>query len=604
MNAPFASDESDDTARVLGIEGGGTKTEWALLSGGGGRVLSRGSLRAANLRLIPDEALERMFSVLPRDAARVGVFLAGCANAADRARLRRLAEEAWPGARIAVGSDRDSGFATAFGDRDGITVIAGTGSAVTGRRDGRVEKAGGWGQLLGDKGGGYNLAVQALRLVLSNYDIGHRVDALGGRILRTLCLNKLDELVSWAAEADKMAVARLAPVVFDAAREGQPEMLATVQAGAHILAQFTQAVAARLGFTDANPPEVKLLGGLFNNHPEYENLFRDYLSEILPNARVSLCAESGALGAAWLASRDLEEPRCREVSEAAAGEPLDAAELAAAATEQRNPASEHLDKLPTGELVSLFIREENRVAEALEAARGAITEAVELTGAALKSGGRLFYIGAGTSGRLGVLDASEIPPTFSAPPELVQGIIAGGVRALHSAAEGAEDQPEAGALAVLERGARAGDVVCGIAASGRTPFVLGGLARAREIGAKTILLTCNPARARRDGRAWDVEIDLPTGPELVTGSTRLKAGTATKVTLNILSTCAMIALGKVRGNLMIDLRASNAKLRDRAVRLVRHVRGCSAEEARALLAEKNWSVRSALDAAEQRAAKC
>ncbi|HEV3409890.1 MAG TPA: N-acetylmuramic acid 6-phosphate etherase, partial [Chthoniobacterales bacterium] len=186
-----------------------------------------------------------------------------------------------------------------------------------------------------------------------------------------------------------------------------------------------------------------------------------------------------------------------------------------------------------------------------------------------------------------------IPPTFGAPPDLVQGIIAGGASALHAAVEGAEDQAEAGALAVVERGITARDVVCGITASGRTAFVLGALARAREIHAKTILLTCNPARRRGDER-YDVEVDLETGPEILTGSTRLKAGTATKVALNIISTCTMIRLGKVRDNLMIDLNVSNQKLRDRGIRVVAQVRNCSRAEARARLEAANWNVRAAL----------
>ena len=193
-----------------------------------------------------------------------------------------------------------------------------------------------------------------------------------------------------------------------------------------------------------------------------------------------------------------------------------------------------------------------------------------------------------------MLDASEIPPTFGTPPETVQGIIAGGFTALHRAVEGAEDQPGAGALAVLERGLRAGDVLCGIAASGRTPFVLGALARARALGARTILLTCNPARPRT-APPWDAEIDLPVGPEIVTGSTRLKAGTATKVTLNLLSTCAMIRLGRVRGNAMVDLHISNAKLRDRGVRLVSAALGLGYGEARDRLERAGWNVRACLD---------
>ena len=467
---------------------------------------------------------------------------------------------------------------------------AGTGSAVTGRRGDLTEKAGGWGQLLGDKGGGYNLAVQALRLVLSDYDLDQRVDPLGQSILRILCLNKLEDLVAWASNADKMAVAKLAPVVFEAAHHGHKEMMSAVQGGAQTLATLTGAVTRRLRL---DQPQVKLTGGLFIHHPIYGELYRDYLRQIVPGAEVSVCARSGALGAAWLASRGLPLP-----SEQGASHPIasDLDHLAEAMTEQRNPRSAQLDQLAAGELVDLFVSEESCVSQALAAARTPLVAAVETASRALQLGGRLFYVGAGTSGRLGVLDASEIPPTFGTAPDRVQGIIAGGVTALHSAVEGAEDQSEAGALAMTERGANERDVVCGITASGRTPFVLGALQQARILGAKTILLTCNSGRHRSEDDAWDVEIDLPTGAELVTGSTRLKAGTATKVALNIISTCSMIRLGKVRENLMVDLNASNAKLRARAIRLVSQVRTCPLQDARALLEQNGWSVRAAISA--------
>lgn len=546
----------------------------------------RGTLPAANLSLATDLTLETMFRTLPHDATHVGVFLAGCANQAGRLRLRALARKIWPEARIAVGSDRDSGFAAALGDRDGITVIAGTGSAVTGRKEGHIEKAGGWGQLLGDRGGGYDLAMQGLRLTLSNYDIAHDVTPLSEGILRALSLNRLEDLVNWASNADKMSVAKLAPVVFDAARNGDPDMLAAIQIGARTLADFTRAVAKRLNF---ETPDVELLGGLFINHPEYFDLFRDYLSDILPGARVQICTRSGAVGAARLADNDFSESE--ETIIAPLLEKTDP-ELASALTEQRNPRSENLDQLGTRETIELFVAEETEVIKALAGCKEALGTAVDLTSAALKNGGRLFYIGAGTSGRLGVLDASEIPPTFGAPPELVQGIIAGGVTALHRAVEGAEDQPEQGALALVERGLNPTDVVCGITASGRTPFVIGALKHAKEIGAKTILLTCNPKR--RPGGAWDAQIDLATGPELVTGSTRLKAGTATKLALNILSTCTMVKLGKVKGNLMVNLAASNTKLRDRAVRLVSLATGCSHEKAHASLVAQHWDIRACL----------
>ncbi len=577
---------------ILGIEGGGTKTEWVLLTGeaDASRILSQGVLPAANLRLISDEALGQLFSVLPREATHVGVFLAGCATEDDRTRLRGLAERAWPGAAVAVGSDRDSGLATAFGAKDGIAVIAGTGAAVHGRRGERVEKAGGWGHVLGDRGGGYSLAVQGLRLVLTHYDLNQRITPLAEEILRLLALNRLQDLVGWAMQADKMSVARLAPAIFHAAKHGEPEMLTMLQEGASVLAEFTRAVAQRLEYRGA---PVRLIGGLFTHHEEYAALFKYRLSILLPDAEVRVCDESGALGAAWLAEAAKGERR------RAKGEteimPADAGSLAGAATEQGNPRSVDLEERTTAELVDLFTTEEENVGRALAACRAELIAAVDLTGGALREGGRLFYVGAGTSGRLGVLDASEIPPTFGAPPEQVQGIMAGGATALHRAVEGAEDQPEAGALAVLERGVRAGDVLCGIAASGRTPFVLGALARARESGARTILLSCNPAR-RRGAQAWDVEIDLPVGPEIVTGSTRLKAGTATKVALNLLSTCAMIRLGRVRGNAMVDLHISNAKLRDRGVRLVSEALGLGYDEARVRLERAGWNVRACLEA--------
>jgi N-acetylmuramic acid 6-phosphate etherase len=244
-------------------------------------------------------------------------------------------------------------------------------------------------------------------------------------------------------------------------------------------------------------------------------------------------------------------------------------------------------------LVELFVEEERFVQDALRGAIVDLAKAIEIVTGALRKGGRLFYVGAGSSGRIGVLDASEIPPTFGASPDLVQGIIAGGVTALHRSVEGAEDEESVGALAMDERGTKDVDVVIGITASGRTPFVLGALGRAKSLGAKTILLTCNPA-ARGD-ELGNLAIHLAVGPEILTGSTRLKAGTATKVALNIISTGAMVALGKVRGNLMIDLHTSSAKLRDRAVRLVADLANCDYNSARERLEAGGWNLRAVLN---------
>jgi N-acetylmuramic acid 6-phosphate etherase len=565
--------------RVLGIEGGGTKTEWVLLEAG--RAVREGLLPQANLRLNTDAQLAELFAVLPRDVDQAGVFLAGCATPDDHARLARLARAAWPDTQLAIGSDRDSALATCFRDESGIAVIAGTGAAVHGRFDRHIEKAGGWGHVLGDRGGGYDLARQALRLVLTRFDIEQTVTPLGERILRELALNSLADLAAWAMQADKMSIARLAPAVFEAARHGASEMLEVIQGGAGVLAEFARAVATRLHWPS---PQVRLFGGLFTQHDDYAALFKMRLSVLLPRAHAEVCRESGAIGAAWLASKTKIESTHVAIAP-------DIAAIAEAATEQVNPRSLELDRLSSEALVDLFIAEESYVSEALSACRSRLVRAIDSVAEALAKGGRLFYVGAGTSGRLGVLDASEIPPTFGASPDTVQGIIAGGAAALHRAIEGAEDQPAAGALAVRQRGVRSADVVCGITASGRTPFVIGALTTARELGAQTVLLTCNP---QRPPSSWDIEIDLPTGPELVTGSTRLKAGTATKLVLNLLSTAAMIRLGRVRGNRMVDVSISNEKLRDRGTRIVAETLRIPYAEARRKLEAAAWNVRACL----------
>ena len=269
-------------------------------------------------------------------------------------------------------------------------------------------------------------------------------------------------------------------------------------------------------------------------------------------------------------------------------------------TEQRNPRSRGLDRQSIPQLVDLFIREERHVEKALAAERAKIAPR-RARGEEARAGGRLFYIGAGTSGRLGVVDASEMPPTYNAPPEQVQAIIAGGPAAVFSSQEGAEDSRETGVAELRARELTKRDVVCGIAASGQTPFVLGALEFARKIGAGTILLTCNPRRAIRV--PVDVAIDLPTGPEIVTGSTRMKAGTATKLVLNILSTIAMVRLGRVRDNLMINVQATNDKLRARAVRLVQAFASADAARSQTALEANGWRVPEALEALKKRPAK-
>jgi N-acetylmuramic acid 6-phosphate etherase len=250
-------------------------------------------------------------------------------------------------------------------------------------------------------------------------------------------------------------------------------------------------------------------------------------------------------------------------------------------TEGRNPASEGIDTLSALEIVRLMNREDRDIANAVAEEAATIARAVDLIADKMQAGGRLLYLGAGTSGRLGVLDATECPPTFNTPPELVVGVIAGGYSALTRSVEGAEDHPEFGAEDLKQAGLTPRDVVVGIATSGRTPYVVGGLKYARELGASTIGYSCNPAP--EFAAVCDLSIVTIVGPEVISGSTRLKAGTATKMVLNILSTGAMVRLGKTYGNLMVDLRATNQKLLDRTIRIVMTLTGLTDDAAFALL---------------------
>lgn len=266
-------------------------------------------------------------------------------------------------------------------------------------------------------------------------------------------------------------------------------------------------------------------------------------------------------------------------------------DLAHIPTEGRNPASERIDELPTLAMLEVMHAADQEAVAAVGRELPRITTAIESIAARIENGGRLFYVGAGTSGRLGVLDASECPPTFNTPPELVQGLIAGGDRALRHSVERAEDDPGQGARDLVERGFGAKDVLVGIAASGRTPYVLGAIEHARGLGALTIGLTCVPGSPVAG--AAELAITPATGPEVVTGSTRMKAGTATKLVLNMLSTGTLIRLGYVYGNLMVNVQPTNTKLSDRAARIVAAITGLEPQAAGRLL-EQAGSVKAAV----------
>jgi len=573
----------------LGIEGGGTRTA-ALLGNSRGRILQRLEFGPLNLKLSTDAQILTTFRqirsaiirYLPSSLSHqpfpithspfsIAVCLAGCRTNADRSRVRALAESVWPRARVTVGSDLDSGFAAAFGaDRDGILVVSGTGSCVYGRHGARTARAGGWGHLLGDHGSGYWIALSGLRNAIRDYDRNGQIRPALRKSLARLCLNTPEQLIDWVAGATKDQVAALAPVFL----RGDKSLL--LQA-ASFLAMDCGAVARQLHL---DAPTVALAGGVLQRNGNLRKWVTHRIRTMLPRARVILAPRESVTGALRLAGLHSVTPSLHH--SAAASFPL---------TEQRNPRTMDLDNRSVSQLIDTMLSEESRVIPALRKNKRAIERAVNTIVAAFRRGGRLFYVGAGTSGRLGVLDASECPPTFSTDPDMVQGIIAGGVAALHQAVEAAEDDPQAGAEAIRNRAVGTRDVVVGIAASGNTPFVLGALDEARRRHARTFLL-CFSKPINVSTR--HSVLFFPTGPEVLTGSTRLKAGTATKLVLNMLTTISMIRLGKVVSNLMVDLKPGSHKLRARACRIVATLRGCSETMARQRLVSARWNVKRAL----------
>ena len=271
---------------------------------------------------------------------------------------------------------------------------------------------------------------------------------------------------------------------------------------------------------------------------------------------------------------------------------MNTSDITKLATERRNPRSRDIDRLTTAEMVSLINSEDKKVADAVEKVCPQIAAAIDLIYVRMKRGGRLIYCGCGTSGRLGILDASECPPTYSVSPETVQAVIAGGKGAVFNAVEGAEDSAELGKEDMLKLALTENDTLVGIAASGRTPYVLGAMKAARDAGAGVIGLTCCPGSEIE--RAADIGISPDPGPEVITGSTRMKCGTAQKMVLNMLSTCTMVKLGKVYGNLMVDVKPSNEKLVHRCISIVREATGADEKTAVAALEACGYKCKTAI----------
>ena len=579
---------------LLGIECGATHT--VALHENGGQVV-RAGFGPANLRLLDDTQLARHLRQIakqfPKPSA-VAIGMAGARTPADKLRLRRAATRAWPNAAIHATNDLETAL-TADTQRKPATrvlVLSGTGSCCFGQSpDGATAKIGGWGHILGDKSSGYEIGLRALKACVFYLDRDGTWSTLGQRLLCRLQLNSPDQLIDWVAQADKAEVAGLAREVFAAWAKRDKIAVDILDSAATTLAKDACACAKKLAGKTA-PVRFLLSGSVLLKQPKFAAKVARAIRALRPGSQIAALKNESCTGALNLA-RCLAKPSATVEADRPAIPVPGLAQLGQAPTEQRHPRSMQLDRMPLGQAVDLFLDEDSQLPAAIAREKNKIVRVIGWVRDAFQNGGRLFYCGAGTSGRLGVLDASECPPTFRADPEQVQGIIAGGQPALCRSIEGAEDDPDAGAEAVRFRGVRKKDVFIGIAASGRTPFVWGGNWEANRRGAKTALLCFNPTlKIPRDNRPG-VVIKPDLGPELLTGSTRLKSGTATKLILNMITTLAMAKSGKVIGNLMIDLDPSNTKLRDRAVRIVRQLTNATEAEARRALEQTQWDVKKA-----------
>lgn len=611
----------------LGIEGGGTRTTALLIRGDEAEspVLEFGP---SNLKLLSDRELiwrlrevASRLPVAPTALAAVCVGLAGTRSESDRDRVRRAASRVFPKVPCRATDDLETALAAApvaSGVAARVLVLSGTGSCCFGvSRAGATAKVGGRGHVIGDRGSACDIGRRALRELTAHSDRSGRWPLLGSLILDALCLSVPDDLIDWSMQAGKTEVAALAVTVFRAAEKRDPLARRLLEEAAEALAADALACAKRLA-TSRQRVQFVFNGGVLLKNPRFARAVAKRLTAVYPQAVVVPLERPSVWGAALLAREVAETspaagaPASR-ASKAPAPAPraypvlaslpvFDLATLKDSPTERRNPRSLTLDTMPLPDAVTLMLEEEGQVPHSLAKEKQAIAAVVKAIIQAFQSGGNLYYAGAGTSGRLGVLDASECPPTFRAPREQVQGLMAGGHKALWSAVEGAEDDAEAGAAAVAHRRVGPKDVVIGLAASGRTPYVWGALAEAKRRGAVTALVCFNPAiktavrqavRARPQTFQPDHLLAPDLGPEVLTGSTRLKAGTATKQLLNIFTTLAMSRAGKVISNLMIDLNPSNLKLRDRAERIVSELTGASRDDARAALEASGWVVKNA-----------
>jgi N-acetylmuramic acid 6-phosphate etherase len=552
------------------------------LAGSGGAAMAEAAILAVAAPLL------RVTAVVEVDAVGVGAAGALAAPAAARDLAERLCRSL-PARRVAVASDATTSHAGALGGGPGIVLAAGTGAvALAVGADGVTHRVDGWGPWLGDEGGGAWLGLRGLRAALRAADGRGPATAL-----TQAAIARFGPLADLAArmeghDSPPRLAAGFAADVAEAAREGDAAAARLLSRAAAALADTVRAAASRLAAE--GPHRLAMIGGLLGIGPVLTDPLRACLGEAVPSLS-HVAAEGTSLdGARLLASRRDTVHERGVIRAAASGAAFDRLDLLA--TEGLRPGLDDLDLRSPGAIARLVLESERAAQNALSRAADQLAAAAEAVAARMLRGGRLFYLGAGTPGRLAVLDAAELGPTYSAPPGLVIAILAGGPAAMIEAVEGAEDDPDAAAIALDSHGLAPVDAVVGIAASGRTPFVVGGLRHARGAGALAIAIVNNAASPA--AACADIAVEILTGAELIAGSTRMTAGTTQKIALNALSTAAMVALGKTYGARMVDVRASNEKLRRRALRMVRDVTGAAEPEAAAALAAAGGRVKPAI----------
>ncbi|MEM1248151.1 MAG: N-acetylmuramic acid 6-phosphate etherase [Acidobacteriota bacterium] len=578
---------------VVGIDAGGSKT-LAALADGQGRVLRTARGPGANLVVHGEEAaaaaLEEVLGALEApqiDALCLGMAGAGRAGDAHVAQtiLARL------GVRCPLRVVPDAFVALVAGapERQGIVVVSGTGSLAWGADGAGAEaRSGGWGHLLGDEGSAYWLGHAAVRRGIRAADGRGPETQLGPRILDRLELDRPQDLVAWFydQESSRSRVAALAPVVEEASEAGDEGARELLDEAALHLSRAARSVETKLNFSGSVP--LVLAGGAFRACPSLAERLHRALGPGPFEPRPWV--EDPVEGAVALALDLLETGRESTLVPPAALSEASSSRWAALETEQQHAKARDLDLLSTVDLVTLLINEDRAGLQAALAQRAEIARLAGWLAEAHEAGGDLILVGAGTSGRLGILEAAECPPTFGTDPQRVRAFMAGGSEAVFEAVEGAEDNRDAGTE--VGRAVRSVDLIVGISASSVTPYALAALAAASVQGARTALITC----ASRSGleESADLVLALGTGPEVLTGSTRLKAGSATKAVLNAVTTAAMVRTGKVYGSWMVDLRRGSAKLRDRAERIVAVAAGWDAAAAREVLRDCDGDVKLAI----------